>query len=224
MVLLSLSNRAYSYILKKISNAEYLEGFRLNISQISQELHMSRTPVNAAIEELIQRGYLKKEGSHILVSASDLAEASDIAIVDHISILFDLAIMVANYIFDYNIFIDFEDLEKKIENLTSCIESENIEGFYDVDSGIIHAFLSYHSNKLYAEYGSQSAKILDDYYKKSENIKTYSHIQQLALKTYQTIYDLLKAGDKDETLAYMEESKQILVKNVNTLMNKLEQK
>lgn len=56
---LSLKEEAYNYIADQIKNKKYLPKERINESQISKELNMSRTPVRQAIVQLEQEGLIE---------------------------------------------------------------------------------------------------------------------------------------------------------------------
>lgn len=55
-----LSNVVYDILAEEISSLKLLPGAKLNISKISDDLQISRTPVREAMFKLCEKGYVKK--------------------------------------------------------------------------------------------------------------------------------------------------------------------
>ena len=57
----SLSDRVYEHLLSFLASRKLKVGSRLNPRQFTEELRVSRTTVNTALERLIKEGWLKPE-------------------------------------------------------------------------------------------------------------------------------------------------------------------
>lgn len=137
----SLSDRAYSYILRHIITFDLKPGDPIIENDICTEIHISRTPVREAINRLAAEGFVVKtrnKGAHVRsYSQEDIIESCDVRILFECFTL-QSAIQKAP---DEEIL----QLKTRLENITP--ESPN-EEYYQTDHMLHSVVTKYCNNTL----------------------------------------------------------------------------
>ena len=71
---LTRQDLVYQYLLKKIIAMDYIPKMKVNESAIADELGISRTPVNSAINKLLKERFLVKKDHGVHVSPAKLSD------------------------------------------------------------------------------------------------------------------------------------------------------
>ncbi|MBC2195880.1 GntR family transcriptional regulator [Listeria booriae] len=96
--ILTLKEEAYNHITGKIKNKQYLPKERINESQISKELNMSRTPVRQAIVQLEQEGIIEHylhQGYYVCEKPMDMD--TYLNLLDVLTLLINDAILTTEF-------------------------------------------------------------------------------------------------------------------------------
>lgn len=119
----------YDYLKKEILYGKLKPGEKLNLSKISEELGVSRSPVVMALNKLYEDGYVNREHSKYSISGIDANDLVDL-IHARIAIEKKMAELAAQKITPEKV----KKLKKLIYDFEIAQETKNRELFYETDT------------------------------------------------------------------------------------------
>lgn len=119
----------YEYLKNEILYGKIKPGEKLNLSKISEDLGVSRSPVVMALNKLSDDGYLNKEHSKYTISSISANDLTDL-LHARIAIEKKMAELAAQKIKPS----DIKDLKKLISSFEEAESTCNRELFYETDS------------------------------------------------------------------------------------------
>lgn len=210
---MTLTNIIYNQLREKIHEGELTANEQINVSKISSQLNVSRTPVSHATQKLLEEGYLYKDRSRVLVQDLSLIDSANITSVDHLKLLLDFVVNVLHYIDTYKIEVNISQLEVLTDHLNRALGQGDLDEYFDSQMDLFKYVFELHENPLYVKYGRIAVKELYRYAKEHEDQFNYVHLGEVIVELLNDIIDALKQSDTNLAIELIIESKDVFLKN-----------
>lgn len=138
-----LDEIAYQYIKGKIYTRQWLPQTRITELDLSKELHISRTPIRQAFQQLQKEGYLDLEaykGACVreqTIGSRGLQERMEFIEMNFIDYFYYLQIK--------EIVFDGTEVDKLLVNMKNC-HHESERAFLDLETQLLHEILAFSKN------------------------------------------------------------------------------
>ena len=189
------TQQAYDYLLGAIVSGEYAAGARLSERPLEAKLHISRTPIRAALEKLSFEGYLEADENNGLV-VTRIGFPNYIEICELRDAIEQLSVRLAAVRHTPE---DLENLEASIREHKKSLSNSLHSDLYDAEFHLLIAKASRNEQiVLHLEQLIAQARRATVYLNLTDRKRVEASIRQ-----HEEIFSFLQKGDADGAVAAM---------------------
>lgn len=186
-----LDEIAYQYIKGKIYTRQWLPQTRITELDLSKELHISRTPIRQAFQQLQKEGYLDLEaykGARVreqTIGSRGLQERMEFIEMNFIDYFYYLQIK--------EIVFDGTEVDKLLVHMKNC-HHESERAFLDLETQLLHEILAFSKNNY-------SVKIVMDTIRELQKIDNPEYLtlmkrnREMKIEHFERLNGYLKSGN-----------------------------
>lgn len=197
---LSLNEKAYAFIVDKLSSGELKPGQKLSEPSLAKACGVSRTPMREAVRRLVEEGVLYqiiKSGTYVTgFAAKDVSDAYEIRCVIETAMLAQAVVKLGKK--------EFAALQSCCDRMHAAIRAMR-KAKMDIMTGkpeseFLEADIQFHLTLLRASGNSLAEKIIVNAYRRNQFFGTHSHqrtLEHVAL-AWKFHCEILKACRKND--------------------------
>ncbi|WP_150273956.1 GntR family transcriptional regulator [Paenibacillus tepidiphilus] len=196
----SLEMKAYKEIRRRLIEAEYLPGTLLSENELAENLQMSRTPVRAAISQLVSEGFVESfRGRGILVKEITFREYAEM-----LEMLVSMQLYALTTAERRRLEFDLDALKTQLDKQAAAKEANDPYGYYESFLEFIETLiLPLHNRHMHGVLNQLRGKIL---FKMVSNRKLYPQYKpHKSLEYNRKAYEALVKNDLAATKAAVQE-------------------
>lgn len=188
---------AYQKIKRLVTDKDLLRNYSLSENSLSRRLHMSRTPIREALQQLQSEGLIKiLPNRGIVVNETSIQEVRDI---------YDMRIAVEEFVVrELCGKLTREDgqyLSSVIDQQSACLMEEDVTGFMGADREFHEFLFRCYGNPMIVEYMSN---LRDRLYSVNRQMLESVDNMKLFIKEHSVILEAMKDGNLVRALGAMD--------------------